>query len=114
MKYGILGKVFKATNLNEMRFEKLGFDAVFYSANYPDLRHFATLKELYKHYISYGRSEGRWPSRKAMISDLESKYGTLPDDFDPKKYVSLYPDLKSARLTDRQAIEHYLYHGREE
>src|SRR5271169_1905213 len=114
MKYGILGEVFKSTNLEAPIFGKLGFDSEFYRESYPDLQRFATPAELYKHYISHGRSEGRWPNRKAMISDLEDKYGRLPEDFDPRKYVSLHPDLKRAHFTDREAVEHYLHYGREE
>jgi glycosyltransferase involved in cell wall biosynthesis len=120
MKYSVLTKLIKYYNSymphksQAVDFDKFGFDPVFYREIYHDLYHLDDPLALYKHYESHGAKEGRFPNRRAMISDLESKYGKLPDDFDPKKYVSLYPDLQNLRFTDRQAAEHYLRYGREE
>ena len=89
------------------------FDPEFYKRNYRDLNSMSD-EDLYRHYVSFGREEGRFPNLAAAISHYEELYGELLDGFDPKTYISLYSDLKEAGFTEAQAIEHYFAHGREE
>jgi glycosyltransferase involved in cell wall biosynthesis len=90
------------------------FDPEFYKRNYPDLTGVRGTKELYRHYVSHGRKEGRFQNFAELVSHFEQLYGKLPDGFNPEEYTSLYVDLKNARLTEGQAVEHYLRYGRKE
>ena len=72
------------------------------------------LRELRKHYIFHGHEEGRSPNYSELIRTLEQKYGGLPKDFDPQKYICLHEDLNYRFFSDGKAIEHYLCYGRAE
>jgi glycosyltransferase involved in cell wall biosynthesis len=88
------------------------FDAEFYRNNYPDLSEMKRPNDLYKHYLEYGSNEGRFANYADLKYHFEKIYGELPEGFSPKEYVSLYPDLRG--MTEGQAVEHYLLHGRRE
>ena len=52
--------------------------AEFYKRNYRDLYSMSN-EQLYSHYVSFGREEGRFPNLAAAISHYEELYGELPD-----------------------------------
>ena len=91
-----------------------GFDPEFYLAYYPDLVVLKTPARLRKHYLEYGRKEGRAKNFAEAQHNLEAREGKLPSDFDPSIYRMLNPDLN--RVFDHlwQYTLHFLEHGRRE
>lgn len=89
-----------------------GFDPVFYRARYADLAHLSE-KALQRHYIDYGRREGRHGSPMAAIAALEGQVGPAPDDFDLHVYRALNPDLAQSLVHDWEFTLHFLEAGRE-
>ena len=80
------------------------FDALAYSAFYPDLRAAfnGDIGQLKTHYINYGLGEGRTPcgARQPYCK------------FDPLVYESFYPDLKAAFNGDANKLTtHYRTYG---
>lgn len=119
------------------------FDAQYYSETYSDLKDaFGTNQTaLYKHYKTFGKSEGRTSTAlidvqkyRAAYPDLDAafgdnwdayvnhyiKYGFSEgrnsfDTFDARAYADRYPDLKAAFGYDVLALyKHYLRFGRAE
>lgn len=80
------------------------FDAEYYAQQNPDV--VAVLGNnadaLYRHYLDYGRAEGR----KATADD---------ETFDPVFYANTYPDVAAVVGTDANALyQHYLNYGKAE
>jgi len=88
------------------------FDAAFYQSYYHDLTDIPE-NGLIEHFLQFGRREGRAPSARALIADLQTEFGPLPQDFVPSHYRRLYGDL-SAKIEPWELQEHYLRHGRSE
>lgn len=119
------------------------FDAQYYSETYSDLKDaFGTNKTaLYKHFKTFGKSEGRTSTAlidvqkyRAAYPDLDAAFGDNWDayvnhyikygfnegrnsfgTFDARAYADRYPDLKAAFGYDVLALyKHYLQFGRAE
>jgi len=90
------------------------FDPQFYRKHYPDLHVLTSTQELWRHFIRFGRAEGRFATEADMHSVLGEKFGPLPDDFNPSIYLALHEDLARAFTNETQATEHYLRHGQAE
>ena len=119
------------------------FDAQYYSETYSDLKDaFGTNQTaLYKHYKTFGKSEGRTSTAlidvqkyRAAYPDLDAAFGDNWDayvnhyikygfnegrnsfgTFDARAYADRYPDLKAAFGYDVLALyKHYLKFGRAE
>ena len=119
------------------------FDAQYYSETYSDLKDaFGTNQTaLYKHYKTFGKSEGRTSTAlidvqkyRAAYPDLDAAFGDNWDayvnhyikygfsegrnsfgTFDARAYADRYPDLKAAFGYDVLALyKHYLQFGRAE
>ena len=119
------------------------FDAQYYSETYSDLKDaFGTNQTaLYKHYKTFGKSEGRTSTAlidvqkyRAAYPDLDAAFGDNWDayvnhyikygfnegrnsfgTFDARAYADRYPDLKAAFGHDVLALyKHYLKFGRAE
>ena len=119
------------------------FDAQYYSETYSDLKDaFGTNQTaLYKHYQTFGKSEGRTSTAlidvqkyRAAYPDLDAAFGDNWDayvnhyikygfsegrnsfgTFDARAYADRYPDLKAAFGYDVLALyKHYLRFGRAE
>ena len=90
------------------------FDPAFYAQTYPDLRSLRTPGALYQHYVTQGRSEGRFQNQAELLASAKATWGALPPGFDPAIYRELHADLRSALKTDAEAGEHYLRFGRKE
>ncbi len=119
------------------------FDAQYYSETYSDLKDaFGTNQTaLYKHYKTFGKSEGRTSTAlidvqkyRAAYPDLDAAFGDNWDayvnhyikygfnegrnsfgTFDARAYADRYPDLKAAFGYDVLALyKHYLQFGRGE
>lgn len=119
------------------------FDAQYYSETYSDLKDaFGTNQTaLYKHYKTFGKSEGRTSTAlidvqkyRAAYPDLDAAFGDNWDayvnhyikygfsegrnsfgTFDARAYADRYPDLKAAFGYDVLALyKHYLRFGRAE
>lgn len=86
------------------------FDADFYADRYADLKHLET-QDLPKHWLRYGRAEGRFPNMRAWVraeAGLE-----LPVNFSIKVYRNSNPDL-SAFVSDLDLVGHYISSGKNE
>jgi glycosyltransferase involved in cell wall biosynthesis/tetratricopeptide (TPR) repeat protein len=87
------------------------FDAQFYYANYKDLSHINSSRRLRRHYLRYGRSEGRYKNRNEARAALASRFTKLPKTFDPAIYKLLNPSLAHKFVDDFQYERHFLEHG---
>ncbi|MCJ2081843.1 glycosyltransferase [Methylobacterium sp. J-090] len=96
----------RLTNLEEV-------DPEFYRRQYGDLVVLPNDDALRRHYVEYGRDEGRFPNGDAMIVALEAQYGCLPGHFVPEQYRALHADL-AGKATSWELQEHYLRNGRRE
>ena len=86
------------------------FDAVYYAVQNPDVvAVFGTdADELYKHYLEYGKKEGRLPN--ALATPLVTR-----DYFDPVYYAVQNPDVVASFGTDPASLYfHYLNAGKAE
>lgn len=84
----------------------LKFDWVTYIENYKDLVEAGinTEKEAYRHWINYGKKEGRIYSKIDIYKNS--------NDFDWKFYVDNYEDLqKNGINTRKKAYEHWIQYG---
>jgi glycosyltransferase involved in cell wall biosynthesis len=91
-------------------------DLEYYRATQPDLAAL-TDAELIRHYLQHGKKEGRYGNSdeaRVAVALAEREFGSLPDDFNWREYVSLHPDLAYARDSRYEATAHYLMHGRRE
>ena len=87
-------------------------DTGFYVLYYPDLKDL-TPSQARRHYMRYGRSEGRFASPTAFMSDLTDRFGPAPADFDADTYRALNEDLV-LHTHDWQLTEHYIRFGQAE
>lgn len=102
------------------------FDATWYRANNPDV--VAAGVDPYRHYVTNGRHEGRWPNAHfdpvyysqqsgSALSDTLDHYwlygaalGYDPHPiFDTNWYTRAYPDVANAGLNP---LQHFMLHGR--
>lgn len=107
------------------------FDAVFYAKTYPDVVAVLGTDEaaLYKHYVTYGKKEGRLavaPATdvKAGGSNTETRPAGVPATavkmsdgtwFDPVFYAQAYPDVvKALGKTTDALYKHYKTYGKKE
>lgn len=96
------------------------FDAAYYAANYPDVAAAFGTDEtaLYNHYVSYGKSEGRFPNAAsapatpAVPGPKPMADGTF---FDATYYAANNPDVVAAFGTDEAMLyNHYVLCGKAE
>jgi glycosyltransferase involved in cell wall biosynthesis len=92
----------------------IGFDPEFYYKYYGDLHHLKSSDALREHYILHGRREGRWKTLAEATENFESRFGSLPKDFNANAYRLLNEDLARAFDHEWQYAFHYLEHGRNE
>jgi len=85
------------------------FDADFYRLFYPDMAT-ATDEKCQKHWLSFGREEGRHPNFNAFIDAHENR-NALDADFSLTAYVRKNPDLLKKLEDPRRVIAHYLKSG---
>lgn len=86
------------------------FDWKKYIETYNDLKHVKTEEEAWDHWINYGKNEGRqYFSMKIQLDTTQDEY----NDFDWKKYIELYNDLKHISTKD-QAWHHWINCGKNE
>ena len=90
------------------------FDAAFYRGHYPDLARMSDPAQLWAHYATHGRTEGRFPNLAKAIAALEDELGPLPQGFRPSVYRTLHADLRAVLKTDWESADHYLRYGRGE
>ncbi len=85
------------------------FDPFFYSRYYNDLNHMNP-RHLVKHYINYGKKEGRYCSQKECddINYIINNY-----DFDVEFYKNFYKDLNHMNSA-KQIIKHFYNVGLEQ
>lgn len=88
------------------------FDPHFYRNFYPDLRIFSSDQELWQHYCTHGRKEGRLVNFGALTVQLTAECGRIPADFNPHTYLNLNPDLAHALDAPERALDHYMRVGR--
>ena len=88
-----------------------------YIENYQDLSHFTRKIDAWKHWIKFGKEEGR--SYEKMVSSenpvkiSEEKKREEFINFDWEKYVGKYGDLKAIKSKD-DAWKHWIKHGKKE
>lgn len=97
-----------------MRADYDNFDHEFYSNTYIDLKKLRSKRKLYRHYVRYGRAEGRFSNLSSAIFAAEQRFGALPDDFTIASYRALNPDLFHFGHDDLKYVEHFLEFGRSE
>lgn len=88
------------------------FDAEYYAQAYPDVASEVGTdpNELYNHYVTYGKAEGRLPTASA-----QTNFSVNSLVFDAIYYAQAYPDVVAAVGTDPNALyKHYLIFGRGE
>lgn len=90
------------------------FDPIFYRANNPDLAAISDPRQLFSHYETHGRAEGRPKSMHEALEKLQSEHGHLPEDFDISIYRILNKDVNASVSSDLAAAEHYLRYGKGE
>ena len=88
------------------------FDPVYYAATYPDV--YAAFGNnanlLYRHYLLFGKAEGRYPNAGAAAAST----GYI-DGFDPVFYAARYPDVYAAFGNNAALLyQHYLLFGKAE
>ena len=85
------------------------FDYLFYLSTYPDLikQGINNESQAYKHYITYGKNEGRVCNPNCLKNKDEN--------FDYLFYLNLYPDLRKNGINNEHAAYiHYMCHGKRE
>ncbi|WP_175769799.1 tetratricopeptide repeat-containing glycosyltransferase family protein [Burkholderia cenocepacia] len=91
-----------------------GFDANFYLSNYGDLEGVQGRWQALRHYVKFGRYEGRFPNEATYIKNAREKKWDLGDGFDIVAYKFFNKDLVSVFSKDEEFFRHYLRHGRAE
>jgi glycosyltransferase involved in cell wall biosynthesis len=91
-----------------------GFDANFYLSNYDDLRGLKGRWQALRHYIGYGKSDGRFPNEASYMENAKNNKWDLGDGFDIVAYKFFNKDLASRFAEDEDLFRHYLRHGRQE
>lgn len=86
------------------------FDARFYLSHYEDLKSLKTAKQALRHYIEYGKSEGRFPD----ADSYEAHVGVLRAEFDVTAYKFYNKDLARRFVSEDEFFRHYVHHGRKE
>lgn len=93
------------------------FDWKNYIKNYPDLCHFTHKVDAWKHWIKFGKEEGRTYGKidvsKNSLKSPEEKINEELANFDWEKYVDKYGDLKTINSKDA-AWNHWINHGKKE
>jgi hypothetical protein len=92
----IINHYLKSDNKRDIYKPPIDFDYITYSKIYNDLNGLSPFI-LCTHYVEYGYQENR--------------IYKIPDDFNAELYKSLYPDVSSSNLNDKQLKEHYLFVG---
>ncbi len=94
------------------------FDAAYYAHRYPDLlaAGLRTAEQLYQHWITYGKAEGRVGSQTYVVPKaLIPTPKVFAPDFDAAYYAHRYPDLMAAGLrTPEQLYQHWITYGKAE
>ena len=94
------------------------FDAAYYLHRYPDLlaAGLRTQEQLYQHWITYGKAEGRVGSQTYTVPEnLVPTPKVFSSDFDAAYYSHRYPDLRAAGLrTPEQLYQHWITYGKAE
>ncbi|MGB5900443.1 MAG: tetratricopeptide repeat protein [Geitlerinemataceae cyanobacterium] len=90
------------------------FNLEFYVEYNPDLAHLSSPQEIEKHWIEYGKFEGRIGSEKQFYELHGLNPQALPIEFDWKAYLELNPDLQGHLQSKWSAIQHFLVHGEKE
>lgn len=92
------------------------FDPIYYADSYADLKAAFGYneKDLWSHYVTYGRKEGRacTGSEETVGTVTVMKDKTL---FDPAFYAAVYPDVVAVFGTSEKALyNHYKKYGKKE
>ncbi len=94
------------------------FDAAYYAHRYVDrmAAGLRTPEELYRHWITYGKAEGRVGSQTYTVPEyLVPTPKVFASDFDAAYYAHRYPDLMAAGLrTPEQLYQHWITYGKAE
>ena len=94
------------------------FDAAYYAHRYVDLlaAGLRTPEQLYQHWITYGKAEGRVGSPTYTVPEsLIPTPKVFAPDFDAAYYAHRYPDLSAAGLrTPEQLYQHWITYGKAE
>jgi glycosyltransferase involved in cell wall biosynthesis len=107
-----LARALRARSRRSDTLSESGFDPAFYRETYPDLAQVPNDEQLARHYLTFGRTEGRMGSRAQADAALDALGTQLPPGFDVCDYLACNPDLSAALTPDWRAAEHYLRHGR--
>lgn len=87
------------------------FDPAFYRAYYADAAGLDG-KALLHHYMMIGRANGRYANVEIAIASLETRFGSLPENFDEGAYLDNYPSAAKEYPFARGGAVHYLRFGR--
>ena len=94
------------------------FDAAYYAHRYVDLMAagLRTPEELYQHWITYGKAEGRVGSQTYTVpEELIPKPKVFAPDFDAAYYAHRYVDLLAAGIrTPEELYQHWITYGKAE
>lgn len=97
-----------ATPVNVVKDPNL--DIQFYRSHYSDLSQMKD-EELEVHWVTFGKSEGRFPNKHAFVHHAPEMQFVL----DPTFYLSFYPDLSAANVTSYEDAKwHWWFNGKEE
>lgn len=95
-------KLQNTSNNGEMNYSMYVFSKNWYLKKYPDVAKSTVYKDNpYKHYVDYGRKEGRLP------------LPPIPVEYNEGEYLELNPDVADAvkKGTFVSGIDHYLQYG---
>lgn len=86
-------------------------DLEFYLEYNSDLAELLSPEDAQRHWIEYGKAEGRVSSEQQFYQQLGLNPDKLPTDFDWNAYLELNPDLQGHLQSKWSAIQHFLVHG---
>ena len=89
------------------------FDPAFYRALHQDIAELDEA-EVREHYQKHGKKESRICSKAEFLRDICANPREIPIDFQPREYLSLYPDLADGlgASSPLDVLRHYMRHGR--
>lgn len=94
------------------------FDAVYYAENNPDVVKVVgkTADALYKHYLNYGKAEGRKPNSGSVAAVTNPVVSvSIDSSFDAAYYAANNPDVVKAIGNNPTVLyNHYVNHGKAE
>jgi glycosyltransferase involved in cell wall biosynthesis/tetratricopeptide (TPR) repeat protein len=104
------GAHFQSTGCRELRLVNPAyrFDPEFYRDYYDDLRQFSDA-DAYRHWMAFGRHEGRMPSEAQLCRHLGLREDRIPPGFQAETYLSGAPDLN--HLSRTRLFEHLIVKG---